>query len=194
MPHWELYSATGKKIHAWLRTNTEPANSLWRKNLLKIVQQSMSPHCPSCTCPRTQPLPARPLDLEDVRTLRVIKLNPILSKDDVLIRDSLNGLSLHPPPFVLQSMPLEVGPSHHIQSSYEEATHMSSSVQRTVRYRSLTSPVAQTPKYATAASQCSPPISKKDKKKKAKKQRRQKSMTPDSTCEPSMSCDRNYDP
>ena len=194
MPHSELYSSTGKKIHSWLKTNTDVANNLWRCNLLKIVQQSYSPHCPSCTCTRSHPPPTRPIDLEDIRTLRVVKLNPILTQDDVLIRDSLNGLSVRPSPMVLNSMPLEVGLSYQTPSSHEEATHVSSSVQeRTVRYRSPTSPVAQAPKYATAASQCSPPISKKDakKKKKAKKQKREKSMTPDSTCGPSKNCGRS---
>ena len=76
MPHWECFSSTGLKIHKWLTTNREPANSLWRANLLKIVQLSMVPHCPTCRCQRTAPLPSRPLDLEDVRTLRVVKLNP----------------------------------------------------------------------------------------------------------------------
>ena len=192
MPHWELYTSTGKKIHSWLKTNTDVANNLWRCNLLKIVQQSYSPHCPSCTCTRSHPPPTRPIDLEDIRTLRVVKLNPILTQDDVLIRDSLNGLSVRPSPMVLNSMPLEVGLYNQTPSSHEEATHVSSSEQeRTVRYRSPT-PVAQAPKYATAASQCSPPISRKDaKKKKAKKQKREKSMTPDSTCGSSKNYGRN---
>ena len=151
MPHWECFSSTGLKIHKWLTTNREPANSLWRANLLKIVQLSMVPHCPTCRCQRTAPLPSRPLDLEDIRTLRVVKLNPILTSDDGLIRDSLNGFSCRPSPLVMQSMPLEVGPSYLCHN------HVSSTVQeRTVRYRSLTPPIAQTPRKATAASQCSP--------------------------------------
>ena len=99
MPHWELFMSTGKKIHSWLKTNTDVANNLWRCNLLKIVQQSYSPHSPSCTCTRSHPPPTRPIDLEDIQTLRVVKLNPILTQDDVLIRDSLNGLSVRPPTY-----------------------------------------------------------------------------------------------
>ncbi len=167
LPHWECFSSTGKKIHSWLSSNKEPANNLWRANLLKIVQLSMVPNCPTCTCPRTPPLPSRPLDLEDVRTLRVVKLNSILTSDDGLIRDSINGFSFRPSPMVLQSMPLEVGPSYLCHND------VSSTVQeRTVRYRSPTPPIAQAPRQATAASQCSP--TRKDvRKKKTKKQKRQ---------------------
>ena len=148
----------------------------------------MVPHCPTCRCQRTAPLPSRPLDLEDIRTLRVVKLNPILTSDDGLIRDSLNGFSCRPSPLVMQSMPLEVGPSYLCHND------VSSTVQeRTVRYRSQTPPIAQTPRKATAASQCSP-VRKDVKKKNTKKQRRQKSMTPDSTWDSSRDRDEEYDP
>merc|ERR1711940_417121 len=150
----------------------------------------MVPHCPTCRCQRTAPLPSRPLDLEDIRTLRVVKLNPILTSDDGLIRDSLNGFSCRPSPLVMQpiqSMPLEVG------TSYLCHDDVSSTVQeRTVRYRSQTPP-AQIPRKTTAASQRSP-VRKGAKKKKAKKQRRQKSMTPDSTWDSSRDRDEDYDP
>ena len=130
LPNWELFTATGKKIHNWLKTNTDVANNLWRCNLLKIVQQSYAPHCPTCTCSRAHPPPLRHIDLEDIRTLCVIKLNPILTQDDALIRDSINALSVRPPTKVPKPMPSEVGPSNLISSSTKEAAEVSSSRQQ----------------------------------------------------------------
>ena len=97
-----------------------------------------------------------------------------------MLRDSHNGLSLHSPAFVQRFSPQEVASS---RSSSEDASKASGSgLSRTVRYRSPT-PLAPTPSYATAASQCSPTIGKKGaKKKKAKKLRREKSVTPESAC------------
>ena len=193
LPGWELFMTTGKKIHNWLKTNTDVANNLWRCNLLKIVQQSHSPHCPTCSCSKTPQPPLRLLDLEDIQTLRVIKLNPILMQDDAMLRDSLNA-PISGPAELSNPMPSEVGPINLISSSTEEAAEVSSSPQpeRVVRYRSPT-PVAQAPKLVTAASQCSPPISRKEdnKKKKSKKQKRCKSITPDSSSGPSRAKARN---
>ena len=191
LPNWWCFSHTGLKIHKWLTTNREAANNLWRANLLKIVQLSGVPHCPTCRCQKTPRLPSRPLDLEDVRSLRVVKLNPVLQSDDGLIRDSLNGFSCHPPHLATQSipsMPLEVG------HNYLCHDHVTSTVQeRTVRYRSPTPPRAPSPRRPTAEFQRSP-FRKDARKKKAKKRRRQKSVTPDSTSDSSSDCDEEYNP
>ena len=193
LPGWELFSATGKKLHNWLRSHKDIANNLWRMQLLKIAQQSHHPHCPTCTCGNSPQPPMRLLDLDDIQALRVIKLNPILTQDDAMIRDSYNA-PISGPAEPRNPMPSEVGPINLISSSTEEAAEVSSSPQpeRVVRYRSPT-PVAQAPKLVTAASQCSPPISRKEdnKKKKSKKQKRCKSITPDSFSGPSRAKARN---
>ena len=124
MPNWECYSSTGKKIHNWLKKNLNVANTLWKTNLLKIVRQSYAPHCPSCTCDKVHPLPARLLEVEDIQNLRVVKLNKILTQSDDVLRDSLNGLSLHSPPFVQRFSPQEVASS---RSSSEDASKASGS-------------------------------------------------------------------
>ena len=82
LPGWEMFTATGKKVHNWLKKNPEITNNLWQLQLVRIVQQSYHPHCPSCTCKKTPQPPPRLLDLADIQNLRHIQLAPVFRQND----------------------------------------------------------------------------------------------------------------
>ena len=90
-----MFTATGEKVHNWLKKNPEITNNLWQLWVVRIAQQSYYPHCPSCTCKKTPQPPPRLLDLADIQNLRGIKLAPVFQQNDAQIRDSYNTIQYY---------------------------------------------------------------------------------------------------